>query len=96
MIETLFAALGLTLSLALLLRLFLPEPRRTGLDRALRRGWARVRNAFGSLRRLPQRRDEAKDAERLAREAIERARRVDWQGNVARPRQFRRPPAKEE
>jgi hypothetical protein len=97
MIETLLAALGIAVCSALLVRMCLPGHRRSRLDHGLQRLWWRLRGAPAALRRTPPRRDtSAQDAERIAREAIERARRVDWQGNVGRPRQFKRPPAREE
>jgi hypothetical protein len=90
------AALGLLACLLLLARMGLPQRRRQRLDAA-------VREAAAGLRRLPwrlrHRRHVQQDAAEAAQEAIRRARgsgrtrsRTQWDGNVARPDAFDRPP----
>lgn len=91
LIEKIFAAAMLAVCLALLARLFAGERRRARFDAA----WRAFR---APLRRWLRRRTNAEaetghaQAERLAREAIERARqRADggtWDGNVYRPGSF--------
>jgi hypothetical protein len=92
-IEILLAGLVLLVCAALLLRLLLPAPRRARFDafwvrsaRSLRALWQRSVTAPGRRRA----------AEREAREVIERVRRTppdggDWDGNVYRPKSFKRP-----
>ncbi|MBE7416937.1 MAG: hypothetical protein HS128_04145 [Ideonella sp.] len=71
MIEQSFAAVILALCLVMLVRLLLRPAQRARLDRSARRAWWWCRDA---LRRLTQRpRISRSDAERAARDAIERA-----------------------
>lgn len=90
LIEKIFAGLALVACLLLLLRMTLGQRRRERLDAALRR-WRAIWR-----RRLQQaRRDSAESrAERTAQEAITRARRTaasgEWDGNVYRPKSFKR------
>ena len=89
-IEKIFAALVLAACLVLLLRMLLGQRRRQRLDATLRR-W----RAPWQRRLLQARRDSAESrAERTAQEAIARARRAaaagEWDGNVYRPKSFKR------
>lgn len=91
MVETLIAAFVLVLCAALLLRLALGPARRARLDHFLRRTWKRPRSRWTGWRR---RRAHRKDADRLTRELIARARRPDpheERGQVIRPEAFQRP-----
>ncbi|MBX3618942.1 MAG: hypothetical protein KF891_02950 [Rhizobacter sp.] len=93
MLEKSFAALVLIVCAALLLRLVIGERLRWKFDSALRRGWARTRAAGVSLYRWRDGRRSRKSAERLAEEAIRRARgEGHWEGNVFKPKSFKRPP----
>ncbi len=85
--ERVFAAVVFAVCLALLLRLTLGARRRARLDAALRRAWQAVRGAVISLRHR-------REAGRVAEEAIRRARdkRGEWDGNVYKPKSFRKPP----
>jgi len=88
--EKIFAGLMLALCLLLLVRMTIGPQRRQRLDAALRRWRAPWR------RRLQQaRRSSAESrAERTAQDAIARARRTaaegEWDGNVYRPKSFKR------
>ncbi len=88
--EAIFAGLVLAACVVLLLRLVLSPTRRWQFDRAVMRAFERVRAGFG---RLLRRRASSRAAARAADEAIRRARRgdLDREGNVYRPRSFRRP-----
>ncbi|HSB99558.1 MAG TPA: hypothetical protein VLE45_06545 [Burkholderiaceae bacterium] len=66
-----FAAVILIMCLAMLVRMALPIRLRTRVDRSLQRAWWWCRDAVGRLRR--RRRVNSADAQREAREAIERA-----------------------
>jgi hypothetical protein len=91
MIEKLFAAAGLAVCLVLLLRLLLKPAQRQRFDAAMHRAWARCRQL---VRRRPRPAMSQQDAARVAEEAIRRAREGrdgQWEGNVFRPRSFRRP-----
>lgn len=91
MLEILLAAFVLAVCAALLLRLSIGAARRERLDHALRRGWQRPRARWAAWRR---RRTYRKDADRIARELIARARRPDPEekrGRVIRPEAFQRP-----
>jgi hypothetical protein len=70
MIEKSFAAIVLVLCLALLVRMMLRPRVRARVDRAVQRGWWWCRDAVSRLRRP---RISSADAQRQAREAIERA-----------------------
>ena len=65
------AAVILIMCLAMLVRMVLPAPLRARVDRSLQRAWWWCRDAVGRLRRRP--RINSADAQREAREAIERA-----------------------
>jgi len=71
MIEKSFAALVLATCVLALLRMLLRPRQRARVDRALQRAWWWCRDAALRLRRRP--RVSAADAQRKAREAIERA-----------------------
>jgi len=88
-IEQLLAALVAVACALLLLRLAVGPVRRARIDAALQRRWRTLRGLWFALR---HRRQVRKVAEREAHEAIERARRAgEWDGNVYRPKSFRRP-----
>jgi len=69
--EKLFAAVIVIMCLAALLRMLLPAHVRARVDRKLQSSWWWCRDAFTHLRRRP--RVSSADAQREAREAIERA-----------------------
>ena len=69
--EKSFAAVILIMCLAMLVRMVLPARLRTRVDRAVQRSWWWCRDAVARLRRRP--RISSADAQRQAREAIERA-----------------------
>ena len=69
--EKLFAAVILAMCAGALVRMLLPPVQRTRLDRRLQRGWWWCRDAVQRLMR--RRRVSSADAQREAREAIERA-----------------------
>jgi Tfp pilus assembly protein PilV len=71
MIEKSFAAIVLAVCVLALLRMLLRPRQRARVDRMLRRAWWWGRDAVARLRRRP--RVSAADAQREAREAIERA-----------------------
>ena len=96
MVVDTLAALGLVACLLLLARMGLSPLRRQRLD-------TRLRELAAGLRRLPwrlrHRHHVQRDAAEAAQEAIRRARgsgearsRTQWDGNVARPDAFDRPP----
>lgn len=86
MLEKSFAIVVLVVCVALMLRLVIGARLRWKLDNALRSAW-------GWLRGLARSRRSRKDAERLAEEAIRRARgEGHWEGNVYKPKSFKRPP----
>lgn len=87
--ETLIAGAAAVTCVALFARLLLRPSRRARVDRAVIRAFERLRAA---TRRLAGRRASSKAAARAAHEAIRRARgTVERDGNVYRPRDFRRP-----
>ncbi|WKB51441.1 hypothetical protein [Eleftheria terrae] len=89
MFEKLLAGTVLAVCLVLLLRMLMGERRRQRMDAALRPLQQRLRSWAHSLR---QRRARPQpDAARVAEEAIERARRGSWNGNVYTPKSFKRP-----
>ena len=71
MMEKSFAAIILIMCLAMLVRMMLRPRQRARVDRALQRSWWWCRDALVRLRRRP--RISSADAQRQAREAIERA-----------------------
>ena len=85
--ERILAALIVAVCASLLLRLVLGEKRRARLDAALRRAVRSVRGLAMSARHR-------REAARAADEAIERARQRsgEWDGNVYKPKSFRKPP----
>jgi len=86
-VETLFASLMVLVCAVLFVRLCLGARRQQRFDWALRRaGFATRRFAL----RAYHWRSARKEAERVAEEAIERARKNgDWSGNVYTPKSFR-------
>ncbi len=89
MIGRVFAALMLLLCVVLLIRLALPVRHRRRLDAAARRAWFSLRS---TARRTWHWRSSRRHAERVADEAIRRAREqgVARDGNVYKPK-FRGP-----
>ena len=69
--EKTLAAAILILCLAVLARMLLPSRLRMRVDRVLQRAWWWCRDAFARLRHRPK--ISSADAQRQAREAIERA-----------------------
>jgi hypothetical protein len=69
--EKSFAAIVLIMCLAVLVRMLLPTRLRARIDRTVQRSWWWCRDAVARLRRRP--RISSADAQREAREAIERA-----------------------
>ncbi|KAB2868377.1 MAG: hypothetical protein IT503_15210 [Burkholderiaceae bacterium] len=69
--EKSFAAVVLLMCLAVLVRMMLPRAARSRVDRSLQRAWWWTRDAFVRLRRRS--RVSRADAQRQARDAIERA-----------------------
>ena len=97
MIERLFAALALAVCAVLLVRLLLGERRRFRFDMAMRRAWNGLRRGVLRLWRMPSalrhQREAKRRAEEVANEAIRRASgRGEWDGNVYKPKSFRKPP----
>ena len=97
MIERVLAAVVLAACAVLLVRLLLNERRRYRFDTAMRRSWARLSRTAVSVWRWPaairQRRASERQAEEAANDAIRRASgRGEWDGNVYRPKSFRKPP----
>lgn len=89
MVEKSFAAIVALVCLVLLARLFMPERYRWRLDAWARGAWQSIR---ASAQRLWRWRSSRKQAERMAEEAIHRARHgVERDGNVLRPRSFGQP-----
>ena len=88
-IERLLAGLTLALCIFLLVRLAVGARRRERLDAAVRRAALATRFHAVRLWHWPARRHEAK---RSAEEAIRRAKGGTWEGNVYKPRSFRKPP----
>lgn len=86
MTERVFAAIVLAACALLLVRLVIGQRRRSQVDAALRSFVVRMRvgvRSFGQRRR----------AARAADDAIRRARdRGEWDGNVYKPKSFRKPP----
>jgi hypothetical protein len=88
MIEKLFAVVVLAACLVALVRMALRPHQRARMDALGRRVWARCRALVQRGRRAPA---PAPDPARVAEEAIRRAREGHWEGNVYKPRSFRRP-----
>ena len=85
--ERVLAAIVLVVCVALFARLLIGARRRAQLDAVLRRTARSVRDAVMSIRHR-------REAARVADEAIARARKRDgeWDGNVYKPKSFRKPP----
>lgn len=88
MVEKLIAAAILLACLVAMARLLMKDRQRARLDAALQRTWQRCRRAAQRLRRGPK---PAPDAAQLTEELIRRAREGHWEGNVYKPRSFRKP-----
>lgn len=88
MFETVFASTVLVACVVLLVRLSLSVRRRMQFDFAMQRWWAVVAGTWLRMWRWPAAR---REASREARDAIERARGGEWDGNVYRPKSFRKP-----
>ncbi len=89
MIEKVFAATALAACVVLMVRLLVSPQRRYRFDMAVRLGAYRARLWAMKLFRW---RTSRKEAERLAEEAIRRARAEGtWDGNVYKPKTFKRP-----
>lgn len=90
--EPLVAGVVFALCVFGLLRLVLPAAWRHRLDTALRRGWVTLRVKAVTLWRWPRMR---READRAAKEAIDRASRRptggEWKGNVYEPDSFKKP-----
>ena len=89
MIETFLAGLVVAICVVLLARLLVGERRRYRFDAALQRLWRGIRRHAHAVWHW---RDSRRNAQRLADEAIRRAREGDWDGNVYKPKSFKRPP----
>jgi hypothetical protein len=93
MTERVLAAIVLAACAVLFARLLVSTPRRYRFDSFVRRQGQRMRRAALSVWRWRAARRDARRAREAALEAIERARaRGEWDGNVYRPRSFRKPP----
>jgi hypothetical protein len=98
MIERVFAAVVLATCALLLLRLLIGERRRYRFDAAARRVWFALRRVGLQVQRravsLYRWRSARREAAQAAEEAIRRARSTDgsWDGNVYKPKAFRKPP----
>ncbi len=87
--EQILAGLAVAVCAVLLLRLCVGERLRYRFDLAVRRAWTACRRA---ALRVWHWRSSRRSAARIAEEAIERARRgVERDGNVYKPKSFRRP-----
>ena len=89
MITQVLAGITLALCAALFVRLLIGERRRYRLDSALRRAWLALRHHALAAWHWRARREASK---RAAEEAIRRAKGGTWEGNVYKPRSFRKPP----
>ena len=90
MTEKLFPAFIAALCIVFMLRLLVGERLRWRFDSAMRRSWQRIKSAVLSVYHW---RHSRKDAARVAEEAIRRARDGGtWEGNVFKPKSFKRPP----
>ncbi len=98
MFQQIFAGLVLATCALLLVRLVIGERRRYRFDAAARRLWFTLRRFALWLRRkavsLWHWRSSRRQAAEAAEEAIRRARSTDgsWDGNVYKPKSFRKPP----
>ena len=87
MVEKIFVSLVLAVCALLLLRLVIGERRRHAYDAFWRRLWAATR--IRALR-LWHWRAASRQAKRDADAAIRRAREGEWDGNVYKPKSFKR------
>ena len=98
MFQQIFAGLVLATCALLLVRLVIGERRRYRFDAAARRLWLMLRRFALWLKRkvlsLWHWRSSRRQAAQAAEEAIRRARSADgaWDGNVYKPKSFRKPP----
>ena len=85
--DRILAAIIVAVCTVLLVRLLIGARRRERFDAALRRAWRAVCGVAVSVRHR-------REAARVAEEAIERARQRsgEWDGNVYKPKSFRKPP----
>jgi hypothetical protein len=96
--QQVFAGLVLVVCALLLVRLVIGERRRYRFDAAARRLWLTLRRLALSLQRrllsLWHWRSARRQAAQAAEEAIRRARGAEgsWDGNVYKPKSFRKPP----
>ena len=99
MLQTVLAAIGLTICIAMALHMVLPRRARLRVDAGLDRvgAWLRgqIDRATGWRRRQRQTRAAAMEAERAIRRARESSSREkpegEWDGNVYRPKSFEKP-----
>lgn len=89
MVEQVFAAFMLVVCLAMMLRAVLKPSWRRRLDGAFRRAWLGLGRPFRRPKADPRGLSD-REARRLAEETIRRAREGEWDGNVYRPRAFRK------
>lgn len=91
MVEKLFAGLVLLVCVVLMVRLLLGARRRARFDAWARHTWHEL---VQRLRLLRHWRSSRREAQRVADEAIRRARGEDVErdGNVYRPKAFKKPP----
>ncbi len=93
MIERVFAAIALLACLVLLVRLTMGEPRRYRFDSWVGRRWHALRVRGLAIWHWRDARRAVAAARQAADDAIRRARdRGEWDGNVYRPKAFRKPP----
>lgn len=96
--QQIFAGLVLAACALLLVRLVIGERRRYRFDAAARRLWFTLRRfglaLYRKLLSLWHWRSSRRQAAQAAEEAIRRARSADgsWDGNVYKPKSFRKPP----
>ena len=93
MIEKLFAAVVLVVCALLFVRLLIGARYRRRLDAALRRAAQAGRRAAHAAGSAWQRRSAQRTSKKAAEEVIRRARDGgSWDGNVYKPKSFRKPP----
>ena len=105
MIETVFPAIVIAVCAVLLIRLLIGERRRWRFDAAVRRAVRAVQRVWRSAHRWYAMRRADTKAAKVAKEVIRRARdgsrdgpdskaraEGEWDGNVYRPKSFRKPP----
>ena len=90
MTEKLFPAFIFAVCVVFMARLLMSTRLRMKFDAAARTAWLRIKRAALSVYHW---RSSRKTAERVAEEAIRRARgEGSWEGNVYKPKSFKRPP----